>query len=261
MRQRFRTSRPSPSLVISLVALFVSLGGAGWAAIHVPAGSVGTRQLTAGAVTADKIAHGAIHAGNVANGAIRTRSIAVGAIGAAQINPNQVQARVVGACSGQTGALGAITTTGTVTCTPTSPQEFGAEAPGLETGLSTVYTTVATKTLPSGSSYVVVASVGILVGGTAGSWSAAFCVLDDGRTVPPTSAPPPPLPAQYVHLTLPTGPDPQAFGTIPLQLTVPASSTATTVALKCARDGTAPAGSTATSFGPEVDAIRTASNS
>jgi hypothetical protein len=47
---------PSPALVVSLLALFVALGGTSYAAINsLPANSVGTPQLKNGAVTAPKI--------------------------------------------------------------------------------------------------------------------------------------------------------------------------------------------------------------
>ena len=40
---------------IAYLALFVALGGTGYAAVSIPAGSVGTRQLRNGAVTAGKL--------------------------------------------------------------------------------------------------------------------------------------------------------------------------------------------------------------
>ena len=47
---------PSPALVISLVALFVALGGTSYAAItRLPANSVGTKQIKNSAVTAAKL--------------------------------------------------------------------------------------------------------------------------------------------------------------------------------------------------------------
>ena|SRR5437016_8279849 len=52
--------RPSPALVISLIALFVALGGTGYAAIVLPKNSVGTKQLKNGAVTAAKISSSAL---------------------------------------------------------------------------------------------------------------------------------------------------------------------------------------------------------
>lgn len=47
--------RPSPALVVSCLALAVALGGTGYAAVVLPANSVGTKQLRNGAVIASKI--------------------------------------------------------------------------------------------------------------------------------------------------------------------------------------------------------------
>ncbi len=47
--------RPSPALIISLLALFVALGGTSYAVSQLPEKSVGTKQLQNGAVTAKKI--------------------------------------------------------------------------------------------------------------------------------------------------------------------------------------------------------------
>jgi hypothetical protein len=51
-----RIRRPSPALVVSLIALFVSLGGGAYAALNLPANSVGTKQLKNGAVSSPKLA-------------------------------------------------------------------------------------------------------------------------------------------------------------------------------------------------------------
>ena len=48
------------SNAISLLALFTALGGTSYAALNLPAGSVGTRQLRDGSVTAKKLANGSI---------------------------------------------------------------------------------------------------------------------------------------------------------------------------------------------------------
>jgi hypothetical protein len=47
--------KPSPAFVISVVALFVALGGTTYAATGLPANSVGTKQLKNAAVTRSKI--------------------------------------------------------------------------------------------------------------------------------------------------------------------------------------------------------------
>jgi hypothetical protein len=48
------------SNAVALFALFIALGGVGWAATSLPAGSVGTKQLRNGAVTNKKLAKGSI---------------------------------------------------------------------------------------------------------------------------------------------------------------------------------------------------------
>ena len=53
------------SQAIAYIALFVALGGTSYAALNLPAGSVGTRQLRNGAVTSTKLAKGAVTAANL----------------------------------------------------------------------------------------------------------------------------------------------------------------------------------------------------
>jgi len=47
--------RPSPAMIVACAALFVSLGGVGYAAIVLPANSVGTKQLKKNAVNSAKV--------------------------------------------------------------------------------------------------------------------------------------------------------------------------------------------------------------
>ena len=64
MKRRLRA--PSPALVISLIALFVALGGTSFAAINaLPKNSVGSKQLKKNAVTGSKIKNGAVTAGKI----------------------------------------------------------------------------------------------------------------------------------------------------------------------------------------------------
>lgn len=52
--------RISPSLVISVIALFVALGGASYAAIKLPKNSVGSAQIRSGAVKTNKVKDGTL---------------------------------------------------------------------------------------------------------------------------------------------------------------------------------------------------------
>ncbi len=52
--------RPTPAIVIACLALTVALGGTGYAAIVLPANSVGTKQLKNNAVNSIKVANGSL---------------------------------------------------------------------------------------------------------------------------------------------------------------------------------------------------------
>jgi hypothetical protein len=132
--------RPSASLVISSLALFVSLGGAGYAATQ-----IGTNQLANGAVTNSKLSPLSVGYGK----------IQLGAVGTKRINIGQVQTRVGGTCTGGTGAIGAISSSGTVACNSTLPQEFGTTN---TVAVPSSLTNVASLSLPAGSSYLALAN-------------------------------------------------------------------------------------------------------
>ena len=59
---------PRPSTVIACIALAVALGGTGYAATLLPAGSVGTTQLRDGAVVSAKVKNGSLRAADFASG-------------------------------------------------------------------------------------------------------------------------------------------------------------------------------------------------
>lgn len=65
-----RTRRPSPALVVAIIALIAALGGTAWAASSLPKNSVGTKQLKNGAVTTGKIANNAVNGSKVKNGSL-----------------------------------------------------------------------------------------------------------------------------------------------------------------------------------------------
>ena len=58
--RRIRFRRPSPAMAVAMVALFVALGGTGYAALELPRHSVGKKQLKRNAVTTTKIADGTL---------------------------------------------------------------------------------------------------------------------------------------------------------------------------------------------------------
>jgi hypothetical protein len=55
-----RIRRPSPAMVVACIALALALGGVGYAAVRLPANSVGTLQLRANAVNSSKVANGSL---------------------------------------------------------------------------------------------------------------------------------------------------------------------------------------------------------
>ncbi|HET9718499.1 MAG TPA: hypothetical protein VFP55_00320 [Solirubrobacteraceae bacterium] len=69
---------PAPSMLVALVALFLSLSAGAYAAISLPAGSVGTRQLRRDAVTGAKLRDGAVTAVKVRTHSLLARDFASG---------------------------------------------------------------------------------------------------------------------------------------------------------------------------------------
>jgi hypothetical protein len=70
--------RPSPAMIVALLALFVSLGGVGYAATQLPRNSVGTAQLKASAVTRAKMANGAVTSRKVADHSLLAKDFRAG---------------------------------------------------------------------------------------------------------------------------------------------------------------------------------------
>lgn len=58
--RRILTRCPSPATLIACAALFVSLGGTGYAAFRLPPNTVGTAQLRSGAVVSSKVRDGSL---------------------------------------------------------------------------------------------------------------------------------------------------------------------------------------------------------
>ena len=182
--------RPSPAIAVSSVALFMSLGGVGYAATQIPNGSIGTAQLAKHAVTNSKIANNAVSYYNIVPGAIGIHRIATG----------QVQVRVSGTC--KTGsAIAAIATMGAVTCNSALPAETGttnntAALPTTASGLTTVDSvTLPGPYLSASATYLVFANPTATVTSTSSvqhvSVSCTLTVGSNTETHPPPRSTPP----------------------------------------------------------------------
>lgn len=76
-----RNRRPSPALIIAIIALITALAGTAWAAKSLPKASVGPRQLKSSAVTTGKIANNAVTGDKVANGSLSGADISLDKLG------------------------------------------------------------------------------------------------------------------------------------------------------------------------------------
>ncbi|MBV8945406.1 MAG: hypothetical protein JO286_16750 [Solirubrobacterales bacterium] len=138
----------SVPLVVSFLALFVALGGAGWAALRIPPNSVGNAQLQNFSVGNAKLRPNSVG----------SAKIIAGAVGARQVNSRQVQLRVTSSCL--IGAIQALSLSGNVTCAPAPPNEYGTLPQNAALGPSQQQ--VAGVSLPAtqaGSSYLVIGDV------------------------------------------------------------------------------------------------------
>jgi hypothetical protein len=74
-----RIHRPSPAMIVAIIALFAALSGSAFAALG--KNSVGPRQIKAKAVTTGKIANNAVNGAKVANGSLTGSDINLSALG------------------------------------------------------------------------------------------------------------------------------------------------------------------------------------
>lgn len=113
----------NPPTVISLLALFVALGGTSYAAVKLPAKSVGAAQLQGGAVTSTKVKNGSLLAKDFKKGQLPAagRTGPAGAVGATGPAGAQGPAGPPGA-AGATGARGGFASVVTRSETQTIPR-------------------------------------------------------------------------------------------------------------------------------------------
>ncbi len=108
----FRLRRPSPALAVSVVALFVALGGTAYAGFTVPKNSVGTKQLKNNAVTTRKLANRAVTGAKIANNTITGAKLNLSRLGTvpsanhANSADNATNAAAAGSAGNATGLAG-----------------------------------------------------------------------------------------------------------------------------------------------------------
>ena len=101
-----RISKPSPALVVSVIALIVALGGTSYAAITLAKNSVGSKQIKPKAVTGSDIANNAVTSGKVKDGSLRSADFAAGQLA------GTVGAQGPAGAAGPVGPAGAVGATG-----------------------------------------------------------------------------------------------------------------------------------------------------
>jgi hypothetical protein len=220
-------------MAVSLVALFLSLGGVGYAATQLPNNSVGAAQLQNNAVTNSKIK----------SSAVTFQKIEPQAVGTVRANLNQLQARVKGTCGAGQG-IGAIDSTGKTTCNTALPAEFGTTSNQATVTVSP--TAVTSVNLPSGPTYVAFANPTATVTGSGTNQRVSVsCTLTVGSNTTTRST------------SIVTGATTtNTSSSIPLQLAGPAG-TASVSCTASPDSGTLPT----TVVTAAINAVQTASNS
>jgi hypothetical protein len=77
---------PSPALMVAVIALLDAVSGTAYAALSIPANSIGTKQLKNDAVTRTKLAANAVVGSKIAPGSLTASSIAPNSLTGADIN-------------------------------------------------------------------------------------------------------------------------------------------------------------------------------
>jgi hypothetical protein len=209
--------RPSGAMMVALTALFVALSGSAYAAVALPARSVGATQLKTFAVTNPKLA----------SNAVGSRKIMPGAVGFYRVNRSEVQLRVNGTCTAGNQAVTSVNISGGVTCGSTSPTESDTGA-GTQKALSGTATTLASYSLPGGTPYYVQANPYVTVTSAASDSTeevTVTCTLAAGLA---TSA----SQTRSVSLHVP-GTGGSAAASVPLVVTPAESANATTSSVGC----------------------------
>jgi len=122
-----KLGRPSPAMVVAVIALVAALSGSAYAALG--KSSVGSRQLKSKAVTTGKIANNAITSVKVAKGSLTGEDINVGALGTVPSAANAASAGNANTVGGHAASCPGATTLIRGTCFDAAPN---SAAPNLK---------------------------------------------------------------------------------------------------------------------------------
>jgi hypothetical protein len=86
MRKLARGLMPSPALIVACVALFVAMGGVGYAALKLKPASVKTKNIKDAAVTEPKLAANAVSTGKIQDNAVTGPKIKDGSLTPADVS-------------------------------------------------------------------------------------------------------------------------------------------------------------------------------
>jgi hypothetical protein len=178
---RLKLHLPSPAMGVALLALFVAMGGTGYAALKLPKNSVTTKQLRKGAVKGSDIAANAVTGGKVKAGSLTGADFKSGALPQGARGP-QGTAGAAGA-----PAFGAVLGRGlAVPATPSFLAPSGQLASNGNENLVSSFTPNATMTA---SDLAITLSVGVGVGNTrtftlrvGNANTALACTVPSGNT-------------------------------------------------------------------------------
>jgi hypothetical protein len=102
---RKRSNRPSPAMIVGIIALIVALTGTAFAGgVKLGKNSVGTKQLKSKAVTGQKIANNAVNGAKVANGSITGDDINLNELGTVPAAGSSAQAGNANTVAGHAAA-------------------------------------------------------------------------------------------------------------------------------------------------------------
>jgi hypothetical protein len=87
--------RPRHATIVAYLALFVALGGTGYAAINLPNNSIGAKHIKRGAVASKQVRNNTIRTQDVRNNTLRTRDVRNGTLRGRDLHANALGTREI----------------------------------------------------------------------------------------------------------------------------------------------------------------------